>query len=218
MALGYYKGGVWVPVLPDSVDSVDYANIDTGFMVGKARPVPDGGSLEYACLGGMATGYRNNSDFTSGFPKSMYGLSAVHAPINISEFAFRVQTGVASMTVDFYLHQADTDWQPTGTPVTLATGIDVSTNGEKVVTGLDIDVDPGRYLVELYIASGTSNPRFFEIMVLAALDGDLTSLGVPGRRLFVGGASGPHQKWTNAGATFVGGGTAHVAYFKWTYR
>ena len=130
MALGYYKGGEFrkVATSPDAV------------------AIPSGGSASNFGLPGVDL-YGDNTGitFAGGFV-TVYGPIYVEFPITVTEAMLEVQN-VGAGNHRLALCQADDEWQPIpGTVLTISDSVDVTTTGVKIVTGLDLDVSPGRWL------------------------------------------------------------------------
>jgi hypothetical protein len=135
--------------------------------------------------------------------------------INISDALAGVTTSAAGATIDYYICDADTDWQPIPTTArTVATGIDASSPGAKEITGLNINLAPGRYLI---VMTTTAQPS---VRMFGSYVPDATAVtaaaGQNMSAIWSGGGPNVDDPWTGF-TTVVRGGMFSPLIFKWTY-
>jgi hypothetical protein len=150
-------------------------------------------------------------------PRLRYGAAVVPTTINITEALASVITAAVGATIDYYISDADADWQPiSSTGRTVATGIDASTTGAKEITGLDITLSPGRYLI-IMVTSEQPTVRLWGSMVADA--GAMTSaISQNPSNIYVRSEVGStiDDPWVSTVA-FAGGGQYSPLIFRWTY-
>jgi hypothetical protein len=92
------------------------------------------------------------------FPTTVTANTLFYLPFFVSEpwtpteFAIRVSTLAAASVAYIWIYAADTDLQPTGAAVldiTSGGALDVSTTGQKAVTGFSTTFQPGWYVAAI---------------------------------------------------------------------
>jgi hypothetical protein len=144
---GVASGGTVGQVLVKS-SSVDYAT-GWGDAISSGVSVPDGATVSVLGLPGVTIHSIGSISLADGLTQ-LYGPFFVDRPIDVAECAIEVTTPWAGGAVSLHLIQADEDWQPiNGTDVTVAASVDCSTAGIKLVAGLSLNLERGRWLTVL---------------------------------------------------------------------
>jgi hypothetical protein len=182
---------------------------------GLARPADSTGATFYSPIASNITNASIHAPAGTS-PRIRYTPIVVPATVNISDALIHVTTASASTDNDFYIMQADNEWQPvSGTEVTIVNGLDSTTTGAKEIVGLNITLPKGRYLIALY--NGT--PSRFRTWSSDTPDGSgviTTNSQNPGALFGVAAATTREDKWTSI-LPSPGGGSASMVLFKWTY-
>jgi len=216
MALGYYKGGVWVPLLSDSSGSVDDANLIDGLSVGDAIPRADGGATYYGIPGSGVNGW-GSFTLAGTRPAIAYSPLLISKPLTISSAVYMVATANTA-TIEIYLQKADADWQPiSGTRVTVATGLDALVAGVNEVTGLSVALTPGRWLNTFYYDTNNYAGRVWSADVPDTPMLSTTNMQSPGRIWRANAVSTPSDRWTYENQSGGTGTTRHFVLYKWSW-
>jgi hypothetical protein len=181
--------------------------------LGLARPKT--GTTTYYSPLCAATGETVSHTISGSSPRIRYGPAIVTTSVNISDALAHVNTAAVGATIDYYISDADADWQPIpSTARTVATGIDASSPGAKEITGLNITLAPGRYLIIMTTA--------FEpiVRLFGSYVPDASAVGAGGSQnlsaILSRGGGTIDDPWT-AVLSVIRGGSFSPLLFKWTY-
>jgi hypothetical protein len=185
------------------------------FRMGLGRPngISEGPQFAALCTTVVSV---NTHAIGGGAPRRRYSPILISKTVTISEALAHVTAAAVSGTADWYIFDADTDWQPiAGTNRTVATGVDVATPGAKVITGLNITLTPGRYILHFVTDAGPTI-RLWGAIVPDGQTITSASNQLPGTYFLRSDAADLDAKW-GATSTFSGGGVQQSMLFKWVY-